>query len=520
MARRNTAERHDAVVVGSGFAGAWAAKELTEAGFNTLLLEAGPARSAGDIPQRPSRNGKARSNSPALESLENHAIQSRHPAFFVHGSHLFVNDTQNPYQTTPGNPYHWIRGMQVGGRSLIWGGTALRLSPYELNAPQLDDYALSWPLRYEDLADAYEVVEKLMGLRGTIERLPQIPDSIYQSGSHDLTPAEKDFQEAYRQQGSHPIPVRFIPPDRADDGWPRFTMQATALAAADRTGRLRLRSNAFATEVTVDAEHGRATAVRYVDTRDDSSHEVEARLVFLCCGSIETARLMLNSRSPRYPNGIGNSSGRLGRGLMDHPAMWTRGVLDGSPQLSGYDPPSRQRGLFVPPRPGGRQDVRPFGMWITLQRLDTDGGSVGTIDVQGEMLPYEDNRVTLSDTKDRWGVPIPVINCRYGPHEERLYRAMRQEVGRAASVAGLRITAMTVSEPGENVHELGTARMGVNPHTSVLDPDNRCWDCPNVFVTDGSCFPSGGWQNPTLTIMALSVRGARRAAELLRKNVW
>jgi choline dehydrogenase-like flavoprotein len=412
--------------------------------------------------------------------------------------------------------------MQVGGRSLMWGGTSLRLSRCELDAPALDGCPLSWPVRYADLAPAYDVVERLMGVCGSAEGLPQLPDSVYASGPHPLTPAEEDFRRAYRPGGTRPVPVRFIPAGGGRDGWPAFTMQGTALAAASRTRRLTLRPDAVATEVEVDAATGRATGVRYVDTTTGTAHRARARVVFLCGGTIETARLMLNSRGPRHPDGLGNSSGWLGRGLTDHPVVTAVGVLDGYPPVPGYEWSARQRGLMIPPAPDDGADVRPFGAWISLQRFVPDGRPWGSIVLQGELLPYRHNRVRLGDATDRWGVPVPYIECAYGPHEERLYAAMTNAVDRIAAVAGLRImdVSAALTTPGLNVHELGTARMGSSPDTSVLDADNRCWDCPNVFVTDGSCFPSAGWQNPSLTIMAVSVRAGRRAAGLLREGTY
>ncbi|MER5214827.1 GMC family oxidoreductase [Streptomyces sp. NPDC002838] len=535
---------YDAVVVGSGFAGSWAAKELTEAGLRTLVLEAGPPRTADEVPDRspqvrgPNANADtsqyggftaqldgsafARSGNDAERLWTSRHVQRRHPGFVPRGPHLFVDDAQHPYQTPADMPYYWIRGMQVGGRSLTWGGTALRLSPGELDAPDLDDCALSWPVRYEELADAYSAVEELMGLRGSAEEIPQLPDSVYQHAPHPLTPAERDFQTAYARTGARPVPVRYIPPESGGDKWPGFTMQAAALAAAERTGRLLLRPNAFVTEVTVDPETGRATGVCYVDTTEGTRHHATGRVVFLCGGTIETARLMLNSRGPRHPFGLGNSSGWLGCGLMDHPVVSATGVLDGYSHAVGYEWSPRQRGLVVPPRPGDHGDVRPFGMWVNLQRLTSQGLTLGSIDAQGEMLPYRHNRVRLSDRRDQWGVPMPVIECAYGSHEQHLYAAMRRRIEEAAAIAGLRITAMSeaLTVPGLNVHDLGCARMGSSADTSVVDPHNRCWDCPNVFVTDGACFPSAAWQNPTLTIMAISARAGRYAAGLVRNGTY
>lgn len=512
--------KYDAIVVGSGFAGSWAAKELAEAGFRTLILEAGPMRRAADVPDRarsyvaPERDDD--------DAWPRQPVQRSHFNFEPRGPHLFVDDLQHAYETPPAMPYTWIRGMQVGGRSLIWGGSALRLSPFETEAGEVDGCPLTWPIAYEDLADAYEAVEDLVGLRGTVEDLAQLPHGRFRGEPPALTPAETDFRHSYQRPNTQPIPVRFVPADEGMGGWPGFTMQATALTRAERTGRLSLRPHARVTSVTVDPVNGRATGVSYVDVTTGIRHRARARVVFLCGGTIETARLMLNSHSPRHPQGLGNSSGWLGRGLMDHPLVTSSGVLHGYAPAPTHPMAGRQCGLLVPPSQPPTGDVRPFALWVTLQRRVSDGSVMGGIDAQGEMLPYWRNRVKLSDRRDRWGVPIPVIECGYGPHEERLYRAMRHEVELAASVAGLKNCSIagTLTAPGQNVHDLGTARMGTSPADSVLDRNNRCWDAPNVFVADGACFPSGGWQNPTLTIMAIAARAGRFAAGLLREGEY
>lgn len=538
-------QRYDALVVGSGCAGAWVAKELTEAGFDTLVLEAGPPRAPGDVPPRypellvpvaddpgtdgpdldgppldgPPLDGAVPGRGAGSDPPARQHVQRQHSGFRPRGPHLFVDDDEHPYRTPPDRPYVWIRGMQVGGRSLVWGGTSLRFSPSEMDAPPVDGCMLAWPLRYEDLAPWYTVVEELIGVSGNADGLPQLPDSAYTRGPYPFTPAEEQFRLAYHGRQTRPVSVRFVPAEDGADGWPRFTMQGTALAAAARTGHLTLRPDAVVTQVRVDARTGLATGVRYVDRTHGTAHEARARVVVLCAGTIETARLMLNSRGPRHPEGLGNSTGWVGRGLMDHPVVVAAGELPDHQPVDGYEWSARQRGLMIPPpvSPADPAPVRPFGMWVGLQRLVFDGRPWGTVVAQGEMLPYRHNRVRLGTERDRWGVPIPVIDCAYGPHEDRLYRAMRREIDRVAALAGVKVLVVDekLTVPGLNVHDLGTARMGTGPDSSVLDADNRCWDCPNVYVTDGACFPSGGWQNPSLTIMAISARAGRHAAALL-----
>lgn len=518
-----SAPSFDAIIVGSGFAGAWAAKEFTEAGFRALVIEAGPPRTHEEVPDRqPSPNPLATIHHVRIDA-PSQTIQRCHSGFASRGAHLFVSDDEQPYETPPGKPYYWIRGMQVGGRSLVWGGTALRLSRFEVEAPALNGCTLRWPLQYEELQEWYSSVEEHLPLCGSVEGLPQLPDSTYSHVPGRLTQAEEDFQREWNAPGTRAVPVRVVQSGRGRDGWQGFTMQATALAAAARTGRMTLQPDALATNVTVDARTGLATGVRYIDKRAGMSREATARVVFLCCGTIETARLMLNSSSPRHPAGLANSSGWVGRALMDHPVTTAVGVLDSHLAADNPQRSTRQSGLLIPPPVPHRDvDVRPFGIWVRLQRSAAHGRPQGVITAQGEVLPYWHNRVRLTDRCDRWGMPVPMIESSYGRHENELYAKMIRAIDYVANVARMSITEVSeaLTDPGLNVHELGTARMGSNPATSVLDADNRCWDCANVFVTDGASFPSAGWQNPALTIMALSARGGRRAATILRERVY
>jgi choline dehydrogenase-like flavoprotein len=300
-------------------------------------------------------------------------------------------------------------------------------------------------------------------------------------------------------------------------------MQGTALAWALGTGRARILSDAYVHRIRVDDKTGRACGVSYIDTNTGARLHLASRTVFICCGAVETARLMLNSRSRRHPDGLGNSSGWLGRGLMDHPVVSVAGRLESDDVVQGYDWSARQRGLMIPPAIGRNAGVRPFGIWLTLQRTVDGPYATGYIDAQGEMLPYWENRVSLAEEPDRWGVRTVHIECGYYGHEKRLYDEMRKALLEVAAAVDMRITSMSesLSAPGLNSHEMGTARLGDDPSSSVIDRFNRCWDCPNVFVTDGAAFPAGGWQNPTLTIMAMSARAAALAAEglLAREGV-
>lgn len=536
MPRNASNSVYDAVIVGAGVTGGWAAKQLTEAGMRVLLLDAGPVRKPGDIPLRtyhqPNVNVTfSKQDETVTPPVQAHAdgsplhgpsirhasaprqqIQSQHPSFDSRGPHLFVDDVDSPYAVPESRPFFWIRSRQVGGRSLVWGGTALRFSRYELEAAHREGIGTPWPFSYDELVPHYATVERLMGLTGEPAGLPQLPDSVFSFSPPPLTTVELKLQgwAARDGRGCRAIPVRWIDSDARHDGWPRLSTQGSTLALARQTRRLELRPEAIAREVVIDKRSRRATGVICLNAVNGRELMARGRAVILCAGALESTRLLLLS-------GLGASSSAIGRHLMDHPMVTLNGALEHDGPEPRHDYSARQRGLLIPRFQNLEHHDSPFrggfGVWASFQRGSVNGRGLALLAAQGEMLPSKENSVSLSTNQvDRWGIPVARIECSYGENELAMHQAKRaflEELCEAFAIETDRSTWFQ-SLPGLNVHEMGTARMGDDPETSALDRNNAVWGVPNLLVTDGACFPSGGWQNPTLTMMAITVRACER----------
>lgn len=526
------AAEYDAIVVGSGAAGGWAAKELTERGVTTLLLEAGrsldPAR---DFPPPPSKDrSKLQLMTRARAFLDGQQMQARCMSFSRLTRHLFVNDRENPYTTEPGAPFNWYRGRQVGGRMHLWGRNALRIGDTELHAARVDGHGPDWPISYADLAPWYERVERFLGVHGSAAGIPSIPDGVYDQPL-PLTTSEQGILDrlktAWPDRPATTCRIVRHNPDRTPP----------PIVAAGATGRLSLQSDAVVSRVLVD-DTGRATGVEYVDRTTKTRHQVRARAVVLCASTIETLRILLHSTSKAHPRGLGNSSGLLGTGLTDHVMIFEAGphTVEGAPRTDPYDF-GAQSGLYMPSfrNAGGHRDA-PFLRGYSLL------GSVGRIEpgwffmAVGEMLADPDNRVTLDPSvTDAWGIPVARIRCLHGANEAAMVRDMHETLLALAATCGLEVdhlrresfvgkavyqvtkrlvyTSSGALLPGSAIHEAGGAVMGDRAATSVVNAHNQCWDAPNVFVTDSAAFPTSPFQNPGLSIMALSARAGHFIAD-------
>lgn len=529
----------DAIVIGSGATGGVAGKALAERGLAVLILEAGRAIDAA--------NDYRRSLKDAATKLVRHVftrrqtVQSRHATYWATNPDFFVDDVENPYSVPRDKPFYWVRGRVQGGRTLIWDGVTPRLSDYEFRAASRDGVGIDWPIGHADLAPYYARLERYFGVHGHRDGLRALPDGAF-VGEKALTPVEGIFKRRVHEE----LPERHIIVSRGLDAGRTPTKRrehsplsnlSTTLRDALRTGKSELRTESVASRILLNREGTRAVGVEYVDAASGAFEAAYAPMVFVCASTIESVRLLLNSATNRHPNGLGGASGHLGRYLMDHIAT---NVYFQLPDLapSKHRHPLRGSDAFMVPRYANldRDDsdhLRGFGMWGGIERVflprllrRLPGEALGFLCARGEVLPHRDNRVVLDPTlTDAWNIPSVRIECEWKDNDRRLARAARRaaiEMIEAAGgevadigewlhpIAGAAVSRVErewrLSTPGLFAHELGGARMGRTREESVVDGGCAVWDVPNVYVTDGACWPSSGWQNPTLTEMAITAR--------------
>lgn len=558
---------YDAIVVGSGATGGWAAKELTEKGLRVLLLEAGKMLD----PDKDFKmvaypyELKYRGVVPQEQLLKaRQPIQSKCYACTEYGNHLFVDDVDNPYTTPNGKPFDWIRGRHVGGRSIMWGRQSYRLSDYELKAYSHDGYGDDWPLSHAELAPYYERVERFAGISGATEGLPQLPDSVFLPPMA-MTCAERALKKAVEKNWPQRkvIMGRVAMLTKAHNGRAAchycghcergcstnsmFNTPGSTLPAAMKTKRLTLRTNSVVSHLIVDTNTAKAKGVAFVDQKTKKTYEAFAKVVVLCASTIESARILLNSASRQHPEGFGNSSGVLGRYLMDH--TYSVSVTGTVPDVAqyGYDfSEGRNNGIYIPKfrnvfdkhkdfvRGYGIQGeankgmLHPhlksfpgFGSRFKQMVRETNAPASFWMGAFGEMLARPENRVTINkEVKDAWGIPVAHIDCTYSDNERAMAKDQFATLNEMAEAAGWKVEGgnSQLANPGLCIHEVGTARMGSDAKKSVLNPFNRVWDSPNVFVTDGACFVSQGCQNPTLTMMAITVRACEHLVNEMKKR--
>ncbi len=545
-------EAWDAIVVGSGATGGAAARQLTGAGLRILVLEAGaPVSGRADYGSFFS-NGRKQLYRHFVSQRQN--VQKGHPTYWATNPDFFVDDVDNPYTTPADMPFRWIRSRRVGGRSLVWDAVTPRFSDFDFKAASRDGFGPEWPIGHSDLAPYYSDLERFYGVHGSKEGLPQIPDGDFRE-ARPMTPAEVIFKERVEQSfGDRRVIIsRGVWARRPPDRWEslsRISSLATTLRAAHSTGRMTLRSNAIVARVLVDKEGGHATGVEFVDGLTLRTEEARAKLVVLCGSTLESVRLLMNSTSSAHPAGIGGSSGVLGHYLMDHSAgnvyFYMPDVKDtgGRYELLGSD------SIMIPrfQNLGTKKEayLRGFGIWGGIQRLPVPSFlrrhpdlAFGFLCARSEVLPHFENRVELDPTvRDRWGIPAVHVVCEWKKEDLALAEAARlaaREIveaagGKCADVTDIFYTPLvkghinkmqkewTLSTPGMFAHEVGGARMGTDPNNSVVDPFCACWEVKNLVVADGACWPTSGWQNPTLTEMALTARACDAAAKALRRG--
>ena len=558
----NPNEVYDAIVVGTGISGGWAAKELCENGLKTLVLERG--RMVNHIQDYPTMHDDPWDyqfqGELSRDEKKKYTKQSRlgwAPREDV--KHFFVNDIEHPYHET--KRFDWIRGYHVGGRSLTWGRQSYRWSDIDFEANLKEGIAVDWPVRYADIAPWYDKVETYIGVSGQALGLTQLPDGIFHPPM-DLNCVEKELQRSISDnfddgrlltigrsanitdtnakiEGRGPCQFR----NRCWRGCPfggYFSSNSSTLPAAERTGNMTLRPNSIVHEIVYDEATKMATGVRIIDTETHEKIEFRGKLVFLCASAMASVGILWQSKSKRFPNGMGNNHDELGRNIMDHHyQLGASAKVDGNENT--YYKGRRPNGFYIPrfvnlDKKTERKDfVRGFGYqggasredWSQLVAemgygkglkkavLGPGGWQIGMTGF-GEMLPYHDNRVSLSsDKKDQWGLPQLDFDVEFKENEYNMREAIKKEAETMLKSAGFKEVHVfdTETGPGLGIHEMGGARMGWNPRTSVTNKHNQLHDVPNVYVTDGAFMTSASCVNPSLTYMAFTARAANHAAE-------
>jgi len=551
----------DAIVIGSGISGGVAAKELTEKGLKTILLERGmniehikdykeANKEAWDYPHRGDRTRQMIKDYPVLG--RKYPLNERNLSWWA-------SDKDSPY--TEVKRFDWFRGYHVGGRSLLWGRQTYRWSDmyFEENAKQ--GIAIDWPVRYKDIEPWYDYVERFAGISGSKEGLPELPDSRFLPPM-EMNCVEKDLAERIKKQfdGNRKIiigrcahatvPVEGRQCQYRNKCWygcpfgGYFSTQSVTLPAAMKTGNLTLRPWSIVTQILYDKDSKRATGVEVLDAETMKTYVYKAKIIFLNASTLNSAWILMNSATDIWPQGLGSSSGELGHNVMDHhQGLWAGGRVEG--YLDKYVYGRRANGIYIPRFRnffGDKRDyLRGFGYQggATRKRGEAGAGSfIGSelkeamsvpgdwtfsIDAFGEILPYHDNKITLDKTKkDKWGLNVLAMDCELKHNEWKMRKDMLNDAKEILEALGVKdIQGVDDNDspyPGRSIHEMGTARMGADPRTSVLNKWNQVWDAPNVFVTDGSFMTSSACQNPSLTYMAFTARAVDHAVGELKKR--
>ena len=559
------ANTFDAIVVGSGPSGGWAAKELCDHGLKTLVLERG--RAVEHIKDYPTANMAPweleRRGSLPIEITKANPIVSRCYAFDGSTEHFFVKDDEHPYIQE--KPFDWIRGYQVGGRSLTWGRACQRWSDFEFTGPERFGYGIDWPIRYKDVAPWYSHVEKFIGVCGGKDGLKNLPDGEYlppfQMNCVETEIQKKisgNYKDRFMVSGrwahlTQPQPVhieqgrqRCVARNLCTRGCPfgaYFSSNSSTLPWAQKTGNLTIRPHSVVHSVIYDEEKGRATGVRVIDAITKEATEYFARIIFLNASCLNTNLILLNSKSNRFPEGLGNDNGLLGKYIAFHNY---RGLV--SATFEGFEDRyyyGRRPAIPIIAnyRNVDKQDTDYVGGFLTFLVGSRGQGSIKGLHeyigpafkeamsepgpwqifsfIQGEVIPREENHVRLSpDKTDAWGIPLLITSVDYSDNEDKMVKDYLEQTSEMLEAAGCTDinTTDTKQAPGLDIHEMGGVRMGRDPKTSLLNGWNQLHSCKNVFVTDGACMTSTGNHSPTIFYMTLSARAANYAVEEMKRR--
>ena len=565
--RKATGKVYDAVIVGSGAAGGMAAYVMANAGLDVLVLEAGPQL---DLYK------DFKTHAWPYEEKYRGRLSPRDAHNYKYGfadgytSHIYARLDENPYSTPNDKPFDWVRARAVGGRTLVWGRVSLRLSDYDFKAASFDGYGDDWPISYADLKPYYDEVDRLIGVMGTYENLPQLPDGVFQKAQPMLC-GEQILKAGVEKNGRRLIPTRAgvtsekgkLPASvqkhraschycgtcgRGCDVGAMFNSPTALLEPAKATGKLTVRADAVAREVLIDVKTGKARGVAFIDRKSKLEYEALGKIVVLGASTLESTRIMLNSKSRLHPNGLANSSGVLGHYLHDHTwgvsftgfasKLKNREILneDGRPQgtyipaFRNLDKASRQQkyvrrfgyqcssgaGIF----PGHAKLLPGFGADLKRE-IKAWHPAMIRMSGFGEVLARRENGVSIDPKlKDAWGIPSLKIDIAYGDNERELTNDVIECAHEMFHAAGIELITENreMFPPGHSIHEVGTARMGNDPKTSVLNKWNQAHDVSNLLVVDGSCFVSSGCVNPTITILALAMRASQHAVEQFKRG--
>ena len=560
---------YDAIVVGTGVSGGWAAKELTEKGLKTLVLERGRMvkhredyttanMDSWDFPHGDVITKDIRKNQP---------IQSRTNYVNTEATkHYFVNDLEHPYNEV--KRFDWIRGYHVGGKSLLWARQVYRFSEFDFLANAKEGIAIDWPIRYKDLAPWYSYVEKHIGVSGEKLNLPQLPDSEFLKPM-ELNCIENDLKNSINEKYNDGRLLTIGRVAHITENKPHFTAQGRAscqyrnrcrrgcpygayfssnsstLPMAEKTGNMTLRPNSIVSEVIYNRDSKRATGVRIIDSETHEVIEYKSKIVFLCASTVASTSILMQSRSNEYPNGLGNESGELGHNIMDHHFQVGAGGQSDN-HKDKYYLGRRPNGIYIPRfrniggvteqknflrgygyQGGGNrggnlnESANEFGYGAEFKKsiLEPGSWSIG-MTAFGEILPHHDNKMFMDfDKKDKWGLPTVTFDAKIRENEINMRKDMKEQAMEMLENAGFKNVYGYDNNYGFGlgIHEMGTARMGRDPKTSVLNKFNQIHNVPNVFVTDGSSLTSGSCVNPSLTYMALTARAADYAVKELKK---
>ena len=551
----------DAIVVGSGISGGWAAKELTEKGLKTIMLERGrdvkhvtDYKNASKGPwEFPHRGGRTQ------QMIEDYPVLKRDYPLNETNLDFWASDKDCPYTET--KRFDWYRGYQVGGRSLMWGRQSYRHSKMDFEANAKEGIAVDWPIRYNEIAPWYDYAERFAGISGNRDGLDVLPDGEFLPPM-EMNCVEKDVAARIKQhyKGERHMTIGRVANitvahkgrtacqyrNKCWLGCPfggYFSTQSSTLPAAVATGNLTLRPFSIVTKILYDKDTKKATGVEILDAETNQTYEYKAKVVFLCASAFNSTWVLFNSATDIWPGGLGSSSGELGHNVMDHHFRCGAGGT-----VEGYDDKyyfgRRANGIYIPrfrnvgndkrdylrgfgyqggaSRQGWRREIAEMNIGADFKEALTEPGnwSIG-ITGFGEILPYHENSISLDKTKkDKWGLPVLNMNAEIKQNELNMRKDMMQDAKEMLEAAGVKnvYTYDNDYAPGMGIHEMGTARMGRDPKTSVLNGNNQVWDAKNVFVTDGACMTSASCVNPSLTYMALTARAVDFAVSELKKQ--